>query len=87
MRLCPYFRVPHPPVNHVTAHFSATSIHQSPQIPIKMSWPRRSTVGKQGASSPPTLIMHNRRAGNMNISMVLVREDGKRRQQQNKMRS
>jgi hypothetical protein len=31
--------------------------------------------------------MHNRRAGNMNISMVLVREDGKGRQQQNKIRS
>lgn len=38
-------------------------------------------MGKQGASSPPTLIMHNRRAGNMNISMVLVREDRKGRQQ------
>ncbi|KAJ6890652.1 hypothetical protein NC651_024224 [Populus alba x Populus x berolinensis] len=58
MRLCPYFRV--------TAHFSATSIHRDS---YKNVMARRWTVGKQGASSPLTLMMHNKRAGNMYFSM------------------
>jgi len=60
MRLCPYFQV--------TAHLSAPSIHHDS---YKNVMAQEMDCG-QGASSPLTLIMHNRRARNMYFSMVLV---------------